>query len=63
MAIDLSQVNISWLGWALIGIAAIVLVAAVLRLVGNLLHIILKGCGVVLLAVIVYYILRWLGVF
>ena len=63
MPIDLSQVNISWLGWAIIGIAAVVLLGAVLRFVGNLFHILLKGCGVVLLAVIVFYILRWLGVF
>ena len=62
MPIDLSSINISLLGWLLIGVAGIVLVVALLRLFGHLLHIVIKGCGVVLLALIVLYILRLLGI-
>ena len=62
MPIDLSSINISLLGWLLIGVAVIVLVVALVRLFGHLLHIVIKGCGVVLLALIVLYVLRLLGV-
>ena len=62
MPIDLSSLNISWLGWLIIGVAAIGLMLAVLKLFGHLLHILVRGCGVVLLVVIALYILRLLGV-
>ena len=62
MPIDLSSFNISLLGWGLIGVAVVVLVIAFLRFFGHLLHILIKGCGVILLVVIVLYILRLLGV-
>jgi hypothetical protein len=62
MPIDLSSLNISWLGWLLIAVAAIGLLIAVLRLFGQMLHILIRGCGVVLLVLLVLYILRLLGV-
>ena len=62
MPFDLSSFDISWLGWLLIGVAAIVLLVAVVRLFGHLLHLLVRGCGVVLLALIVLYALRALGV-
>jgi uncharacterized membrane protein len=62
MPIDLSSFDISLLGWLLIGAAAVVLVAAVMRLLGHVLHLVIKGCGFVLLGVIVLYGLRLLGV-
>jgi len=62
MPFDLSSLNIGLVGWFFIGAAAIVLVVALLRLFGHLLHLVLRGCGVVLLAVIALYVLRTLGV-
>jgi hypothetical protein len=62
MPFDLSSINIGLVGWLFIGAAAIVLVAALLRLFGHLLHLLLRGCGVVLLAVTALYVLRALGV-
>ncbi|HET6846378.1 MAG TPA: hypothetical protein VFH29_06050 [Anaerolineales bacterium] len=62
MPIDLSSLNISWLGWLIIGVAAIGLLFAVLRFFGHLLHILIRGCGVVLLVLVVLYVLRLLGV-
>lgn len=62
MPIDLSSINISWIGWLLIAVAVIGLLIAVLRFFGHLLHILIRGCGVVLLVLIVLYALRLLGV-
>lgn len=62
MPFDLSSLNLGLLGWLLIGVALLVLVVAVLRLFGHLVHLLIRGCGVVLLALLVLYILRLLGV-
>jgi len=62
MPIDLQSINISLLGWVFIGAAVVVLVVALLRLFGHLLHILIRGCGVVLLALIVLYVLRLFNV-
>ena len=63
MPIDLTSLDISLLGWLLIGAGAVVLLAAVVRLFGHLLHILIRGCGVVLVALMAFYALRLLGVF
>jgi hypothetical protein len=60
MPIDLSSINLSWIGWLLILLAALVLAGAVLRLFGHLVHIILRGCGLVLLVAVALYILHLL---
>lgn len=62
MPIDLSSFNISWLGWLIIAVAVIGLFLAALRLFGHLLHLVIRGCGVILLVLIALYILRLLGV-
>jgi hypothetical protein len=62
LPIDLSSINIGLVGWLLIGAAVIVLGGALLRLFGHLLHIVIKGCGVVLLALVALYALRLLGI-
>lgn len=62
MPIDLSSIDISWLGWLIIVIAAIGLILAVFRFLGHLLHFLIRGCGVVLLVLIALYVLRLLGV-
>ena len=62
MPIDLSSLDISVVGWAFIGLAGIVLAAALLRLLGHVLHLLLRGCGAVLLVLVGLYILRLLGV-
>ena len=62
MPIDLSSLNISWLGWLVIAVAVLGLIVTVLRFFGHLLHILIRGCGVVLLVVIVLYVLRLLGI-
>jgi hypothetical protein len=61
MPIDLSSFDISVLGWLLIGVAVVVLVMAMLRFFGRLLHVLLRGCAVIFLVVVVLYILRLLG--
>jgi hypothetical protein len=58
MPIDLSSIDLGLVGWLFIVVAAIVLIAAVLRLFGHLLHIIIRGCGVVLVIAILLYILH-----
>jgi len=63
MPIDLSSLDISLLGWLLIGVGVVVLLGAVLRLFGHLLHILVRGCGVVVVALVAFYVLRLLGVF
>ena len=60
MAIDLSWLDLNLVGWVFVGLAAVVLALAILRLFGHLLHIILRGCGIVVLVAIVLYILHLL---
>jgi hypothetical protein len=60
MPFDLSAINLGLVGWVLIALAVIVLVGAILRLFGHLLHIIISGCGVVLLVAVVLYVLHLL---
>lgn len=60
MPLDLSSINLNWVGWLLIVLAVVVLAGAVLRLFGHLVHIILRGCGLVLLVAVALYILRLL---
>ncbi len=62
MPIDLSSINISWVGWLLIAVAVVGLLLAVLRFFGHLLHLLIRGCGVVLLVLLALYVLRLLGV-
>jgi len=62
MPIDFASFDISLLGWLIIGAAGVVLLVAVLRLFGHLLHILIRGCGVVLVGLVVLYVLRVLGV-
>jgi hypothetical protein len=61
MPIDLSSINIGLLGWLVIGVAVVVLVYAIVRLAGHVLHLVIKGCGVILLVAAVLYILHLLG--
>jgi hypothetical protein len=60
MPFDLSSINLGLVGWVLIALAVIVLVGAILRLFGHLLHIIISGCGLVLLVAVVLYVLHLL---
>jgi hypothetical protein len=60
MPFDLSSINLGLIGWLLIVLAVLVLAGAVLRLFGHLLHIILRGCGLVLLVAIALYVLHLL---
>ena len=60
MPFDLSSINISLIGWVFIVLAVIVLAGAVLKLFGHLLHLILRGCGVVLLVAALLYVLHLL---
>jgi len=60
MPFDLSSLNLGLVGWLLIVLAALVLAGAVLRLFGHLLHIIVRGCGLVLVVAIALYILHLL---
>lgn len=59
---DLSSLNLSWVAWIFIGLAAIVLVFALIRVFGHLLHIIIRGCGLVLLVAALLYILHLLKI-
>jgi hypothetical protein len=60
MPIDLSFINLGLIGWLLIVLAVLVLVGAALHLFGHLLHIIVRGCGLVLLVAIALYVLHLL---
>lgn len=60
MPFDLSSINISLIGWAFILLAVIVLAGAILKFFGHLLHIIIRGCGVILLIVALLYVLHLL---
>jgi hypothetical protein len=63
MPFDLSSINLNLVGWLVILVAAFVLAIAILRLFGHLLHIILRGCGVILLVAAFLYVLHLLKVF
>jgi hypothetical protein len=60
MPFDLSSINLGLIGWLLIVVAVLVLAGAVLRLFGHLVHIIVRGCGVVLAVAIALYVLHLL---
>lgn len=62
MSIDLSSINLNLVGWVIILLAVLVLVFAILRFFGHLLHIFIIGCGVILLAAALLYILHLLKV-
>ena len=60
MPFDLSSINISLIGWIVILVAVIVLAGAIVRFFGHLLHLIIRGCGVVLVAIALLYALHLL---
>ena len=60
MPFDLSSINPGLVGWLLILVAVVVLAGAILHFFGHLLHIIIRGCGVVLVAAILLYVLHLL---
>ncbi len=60
MPFDLSSINLGLVGWLLILLAVVVLAGAILRLFGHLLHIIFRGCGVVLVVAVLLYVLHLL---
>ena len=60
MPFDLSWINLNLVGWVIILVAVLVLVFAFLRFFGHLLHIIISGCGVILLVAALLYILHML---
>ena len=62
MPFDLSSINLSLIGWLLILLAVVALAGAILHLFGHLVHIIIRGCGLVLLVAAVLYILHLLKV-
>ncbi len=62
MPFDLPSINLSVVGWIFIVAAAIVLAYAILHFFGHLLHWIIRGCGVILVAIIILYVLHLLHV-
>lgn len=62
MSIDLSWINLNLVGWVIILMAVLVLALAFLRFFGHLLHIVISGCGVILLAAALLYILHLMKV-
>ncbi len=58
MPYDLPSINLSVVGWIFIVAAAIVLAYAILHFFGHLLHWIIRGCGVILVAIIILYVLH-----
>lgn len=62
MSLDLSSLNFGLVGWLFIGAAVIVLGVGLFRLLGHLFHIAMRGCGVVLVALIAWYVLRLVGI-
>ena len=63
MPIDLSSIQPGLVGWLLILVAVVVLAGAILHLFGHLFHLIIRGCGLVLVAAILLYILHLLKLF
>lgn len=62
MPIDLSAINLNLIGWLIILAAALVLAAALLHFFGHLLHIFIRGCGVIVLAGVILYVLHLLKI-
>lgn len=62
MPFDLPSINISLIGWVLILAAVIVLAGAIVHFFGHLLHLIIRGCGVILVAIALLYVLHLLKV-
>jgi hypothetical protein len=60
MSIDLSTINLSLVGWAIILVAVLVLFSAFLHFFGHLVHIIWRGCGMILVVVVILYVLHLL---
>jgi hypothetical protein len=60
MPFDLSSINISLIGWIFILAAVIVLAGAIVHFFGHLLHLIIRGCGVILVAIALLYVLHLL---
>ncbi len=62
MPFSLPSFNISWIGWLFIVAAVIVLAYGILHFLGHLLHWIIRGCGVIVIALIILYGLHLLHV-
>ncbi len=62
MPFNLPAINLSWIGWLFIVAAAIVLAYGILHFFGHLLHWILRGCGVIVVALVILYALHLLKV-
>jgi hypothetical protein len=60
MSIDLSSINLSLIGWAIILVAVLVLLSAFLHFFGHLVHIIWRGCGMILVLAVILYVLHLL---
>lgn len=56
---NLPSINFSLIGWVFIVVAVIVLAYAILHFFGHLLHLILRGCGVILVALAILYVLHY----
>ena len=63
MPFDLPSINISLIGWIFILAAVIVLAGAIVHFFGHLLHLIIRGCGVVVVVVLLLYALHLLKLF
>ncbi len=59
MSFNLPAINLSLIGWVFVAAAAIVLAYAILHFFGHLLHLILRGCGVILVALAILYVLHY----
>lgn len=62
MPFDLPSINVSLIGWIFILAAVIVLAGAIVHFFGHLLHLIIRGCGVILVAIALLYVLHLLKV-
>ncbi len=59
---DLPSINISLIGWIFILAAVIVLAAGIVHFFGHLLHWIIRGCGIIIVALALLYALHLLKV-
>lgn len=59
MWIDPPVINLSLIGWIFVLAAVIVLAYAILHFFGHLIHLILRGCGVILIALAILYVLHY----
>ncbi len=59
MSLNLPTFNLSLIGWIFVLAAVIVLAYAILHFFGHLLHLILRGCGVILIALAILYVLHY----